>query len=189
MINQPKKEWNHHEEAKIHVEEPWSSWLIMLKQSTVKQPWSGKTTFYHQAFCNVAHFLFLAYWNFRFQTNRPSLISVRTWVDSPELETSCHAYVLNCILCINWHFAVLIYNLFILPRIWFHLSHGPMNLFHPMFFWVHVGSKMCVQENVEHIHQSAVELRQWLAVQRSRSAYLVGANGIDPTWAQLRGSY
>lgn len=128
MINQPKKEWNHHEEAKIHVEEPWSSWLIMLKQSTVKQPWSGKTTFYHQAFCNVAHFLFLAYWNFRFQTNRPSLISVRTWVDSPELETSCHAYVLNCILCINWHFAVLIYNLFILPRIWFHPSHGPMNI-------------------------------------------------------------
>lgn len=47
---------------------------------------------------------------------------------------------------------------------------------------------MCPGKRGTHPPLPAVELRQWLAeVHRSRSAYLVGANGIDPTWAQLRG--
>lgn len=99
----------------------------------------------------------------------------------------CHAYVLNCILCINLHFAVLIYNLFNFTK----------NMI-PPFTWTHESvppdvrgfmlAPKCVSINVEHIHFLPF-LRQWLAVHRFPSAYLVGANGIGPTWAQLRVSY
>ena len=95
----------------------------MLKQSTVKQPWSDKTTFYHQAFCNVAHFLFWLTGISDFKQIGPVSFQSGLGLIHLSLRHLCHAYVLNCILCINLHFAVLIYyNLFILP-IWFHPSY------------------------------------------------------------------
>ena len=152
---------------------PWASqdpcWRTMIKlinhvetihrKTKLKQPWSGKTTFYHQdpSFLQRRSFSFFGLLEFPIsnksaQSHFSQDLDWFTWA----WDVSCHAYVLNSILCINLHFAVLIYNLFILPRIWFHPSHDThFHLFHPMFFRVHVGSKMCVQENVEHIHQTA----------------------------------